>query len=105
MRNERETTRPGQGRARCLSDVACGLTFISNPHGRSRILARRQYAGNRRPTWTLDRRTRPASNTDREDPTSPSFWGKRAPESEGYVGSGHGRTIPPITRSAQTAIA
>jgi len=30
------------GRARCLSDVACGITFASSFMRRSRILARRE---------------------------------------------------------------
>jgi hypothetical protein len=100
MNNERETTRPGQGRARVLSDEAISLaSWHVLKSRRSRILARRKYAGNCRPNSALDRSLTMGFETDREDPTSPSFRRKRAPESEGYVGQA---AIPPFTRRAHS---
>ena len=81
MRNGRETTRLGPGRAR--------------------VLARRQYARNCRPNNALYRRRTLGFETDREDPTSPSFGRERAPQSEGYVGQA---AIPPFCPESQTTI-
>jgi len=63
--------RCNSGRARCLSDVACGLTFISSSARRSRIPARREqvYVINLVKLWIWS--VLGSGKTDREDAIPP----------------------------------
>jgi hypothetical protein len=81
-------------RARCLSDVACGLTAVCCCARRSWIPARREgVLESQRRIFVLGQgRLWASGTTDHEDPTSPNALEENATPLKGYVGQA---AIPP----------